>query len=490
MASHKTKIQLELEQAQKGIVDLEQKVSLTQSTVTRENEEHFRTFIEQSHNGIILFDEKGIVLIWNEAMEQITGISQKKAIGSPYWELHSQLLRPELHTPSNLQRMKVAMQKAFTTGRQHGLDQPLEIEIQSAPGERKTILLSSFSIKTALGYRVGSIVYDITERKKNEKALRDSEESFSSVFHANPSPQLIVVLDTGQILDVNEAFCLQSGYDRETLIGHATKEFNLWIQPREMNDMLAHLQSGGKLHNIEIDVRARSGDIRTLLLSFETIILKGVRCIISTGMDITERKLAAKTLTESEENFRTFFNTIDDLLFVLDKQGNILLANNSVTRKLGYSISELIGQNVLLMHPPEYREEAGRIVGEMLAGKTEHCPVPLLTKNGEQIPVETRVIQGRWSGQDVIFGVTKDLSDIKASEEKFFKIFHSSPALMAFTDINTGKYLDINEMFLKTLGYARDEVIGKNTLELKSIPGTSSTNRIIGADEDSGPFAK
>lgn len=175
---------------------------------------------------------------------------------------------------------------------------------------------------------------------------------------------------------------------------------------------------------------------------------------------------AQSKLIENEKNLSAFFNTIDHLLFVLDGSGNILLANNSVMRKLGYTTEELTGQSVLMVHPPERRDEAGRIVAEMLAGIADYCPVPLITKDGRQIPVETRVMAGKWSGQDVIFGVTKDLSDIKASEEKFSKAFHASPALMAISEIESGRYLDINEAFLQTMGYARNEVIGRTSLEL------------------------
>ncbi|MBK9207606.1 MAG: PAS domain S-box protein [Anaerolineales bacterium] len=119
------------------------------------------------------------------------------------------------------------------------------------------------------------------------------------------------------------------------------------------------------------------------------------------------------------------------------------------------------GQSVLIVHPPEQREEAGKIVAEILAGRAEYCPVPVMTRGGVQIPVETRVALGKWSGQDVIFGITKDISEIKASEEKFSKAFHASPASMAISDIQTGVYYDINDTFLNTMGYSREEIIGK-----------------------------
>ena len=140
--------------------------------------------------------------------------------------------------------------------------------------------------------------------------------------------------------------------------------------------------------------------------------------------DISERKQTEDVLARTQQNYETFFNTIDEFLFVLDQQGNIIHTNSTVVERLGYTSKELFGKPVLMLHPPERREEAGRIVAEMLNGGTEFCPVPIVTKSGVQIPVETRVSHGFWDGKPVIFGVTKDIAKIKLSEEKFSKIFY------------------------------------------------------------------
>jgi len=110
-----------------------------------------------------------------------------------------------------------------------------------------------------------------------------------------------------------------------------------------------------------------------------------------TSVDISDRKITEDLLHQTRINYETFFNTIDDFLFVLDEQGNIIHTNNTVIDRLGYTGEELAGKSVLMTHPPERREEAGRIVGEMLSGTAEFCPVPVITKAGIQIPVETRV---------------------------------------------------------------------------------------------------
>ncbi len=184
--------------------------------------------------------------------------------------------------------------------------------------------------------------------------------------------------------------------------------------------------------------------------------------------DITSYKQADYLVTQTRQNYATFFNTIDDFLFVLDASGNMIHINTTVTERLEYASSELFGKSVLMVHPGERREEAGRIVGEMLAGTADFCPVPLITKSGNYIPVETRVKAGFWDGEPAIFGVSKDISKIKLSEEKFSKAFQSNSALMAISTIE-GRFLDVNDAFLHTLNFSRQEVIGSTVDDLNLI---------------------
>jgi PAS domain S-box-containing protein len=171
-------------------------------------------------------------------------------------------------------------------------------------------------------------------------------------------------------------------------------------------------------------------------------------------------------LAASELNFRTFFDSIDDLLFVLDIDGNIIKVNRTVIDRLGYPEDELLGRHVLMVHPEARREEAGAIVGAMLAGTEQFCPVPLLCRDGSLIPVETRVVRGVWNGEQALFGLSKDISALKQSEEKFARAFNANPALMALSTVEEGIYLDVNETFVQTLGFSRDEVIGRSSRDL------------------------
>lgn len=182
--------------------------------------------------------------------------------------------------------------------------------------------------------------------------------------------------------------------------------------------------------------------------------------------NISDRKRDEDLIAQTRQNYEGFFNTIDEFLFVLDVQGNIIHANTTITDRLGYAMDELLGQSVLLVHPPERRNEAGRIVGEMLSGTTEFCPVPVVTKTGVQIPVETRVSHGNWNGQPAIFGVTKDISKVRLSEEKFSKLFYINPSACGLSGLDDGKYIEVNEAFYALLGFDKNEVIGRTASEL------------------------
>lgn len=144
--------------------------------------------------------------------------------------------------------------------------------------------------------------------------------------------------------------------------------------------------------------------------------------IISTllGSSI-ERIRIENNLSVAQKNFNLMFDTIDDFMFILDNKGNIIRTNPIVEKRLGFTQQELVNMSVLELHPPDRREEAAFIVNEMLDGRLDVCPVPLHTKNGSQIPVETKVVIGKWDGNDALYGISRDITERVKSEEKLRK---------------------------------------------------------------------
>ena len=191
---------------------------------------------------------------------------------------------------------------------------------------------------------------------------------------------------------------------------------------------------------------------------------------------LINKKRSESLLEQTRQNYETFFNTIDDFLWVMDSEKRIIHTNNTAFDRLEFSREELINQPVVLVHPEDRREEAERTIDEMLAGKTDFCQIPVLTKSGNQIPVETKVKFGHWNGLPVVFGVSKDISKIQLSERKFSTAFHSNSVMMTISDFNDGKYIDINDEFIETIGYSREELIGKSNRELGLFIDPSSGN--------------
>ncbi len=190
------------------------------------------------------------------------------------------------------------------------------------------------------------------------------------------------------------------------------------------------------------------------------------KVLLSIAEDIGKAIYAQKieeTLRQNKKNVDTLFNTINDFLFVLDEKGFILEVNNVVLRRLGYSLEELRAMHVIQLHVPERRDEAQRIVGEMLAGTTEYCPVPLIAKDGTRIDVETNIVLGKWNNQNVIFGVTRDISERKRTEKRLYQteernraLLESSPDAIAFFDKDEVIAFTNQECVL-LLGYSSSE---------------------------------
>lgn len=172
-------------------------------------------------------------------------------------------------------------------------------------------------------------------------------------------------------------------------------------------------------------------------------------------------------LEQTRQNFEIFFNTIDELLWVMDASGNIIHFNNTVSARLGYDCDDLINKSISIVHPESTRKDAESIICEMISGNEVTCSLPLITKSGNLIPVETRIKHGFWNDKPAIFGVSKDFTQIQLSEQKFSSAFRANSALMAITKVGDNTFLDVNSAFLNTLGFSREEVIGKSNDDLK-----------------------
>ena len=397
-------------------------------------------------------------------------------------------------------------ERLASTLKERHIVEDMEIICRTKTGEIRPCLFSSAIILINGKPHILSTVRDITERKKAEAALLHQSETLSilngiisTANKADNLPQLLssILEESLHLLDFDVGgIYLVDRSTRTANVVHSQnlpEEFLAEIQPLPIDkkpyDTLFIKNEPIITENYAEIAPERANKYGFLSMASIPLLSKGVaigalnvaskrrqviseeekQTLISISRELgstIERMAAEEEVRKSAKNLETLFNSIDDMVFVLDMQGNILAVNDTVQKRLLYSSEELVGTNVLQLHVPERRDEALKIVQGMIAGTIDSCPVPVLAKDSTRIEVETKVSRGWWNGNEALIGVSRDITERKVSERKFAAAFEASPDPIAITDIKTGIILDINRAFEEWSGYSLEEISGKTTNEL------------------------
>ncbi len=176
-------------------------------------------------------------------------------------------------------------------------------------------------------------------------------------------------------------------------------------------------------------------------------------------------------IVKTKKNLENLFNTIDDYLFILDKEGKVIHTNDTVLYNLNYSPDEISRSHVLDFHPPCNHEQVKETLQEMFSGKADLCMIPLQTREGRLIPVETKVNIGIWNNQFALFGISRDITErllaekkLRESEKRFRELTDLLP--QPVFECNLDSLLTYaNKTALQVFGFIHDAV-GKNFFDL------------------------
>ncbi|WP_026472911.1 PAS domain S-box protein [Alkaliflexus imshenetskii] len=135
------------------------------------------------------------------------------------------------------------------------------------------------------------------------------------------------------------------------------------------------------------------------------------------GSFIIQAKHETK-IRQDKQDMETLFHSIEDLLFILNTKGDIIHTNAIVNARLGYNHDELKNKSILHVHPKSMWDSAKLVFDEILSGNENICTIPLVTKRGNLIPVETKVTRGIWQNQDAIIGISRDITERVKVESK------------------------------------------------------------------------
>jgi PAS domain S-box-containing protein len=340
------------------------------------SEEKYRRLFEEANDAIFLADvETGIILDANRAAEHLLGRPTKEIVG-----MH----QTQLHAPDKAEYYKNKFREHVEAG--HAVD--FEAEVFREDGGIVPVYISA-SVITLRGREIiQGIFRDVTERKRIEKVLRESEEKFYKAFHRNPSASAINAMKDGKFVDVNEGFCLITGYTHEEVIGHTADKLGI-LSAEVRRELIERVLEHGAVSNLLIEFFTKTGETRLALYSAERFSIGDEQFLIVLANDITEGKLAAEALQESRNRYRELADSLPQIIFELDNRGYFAFANRNAFQATGYTQEDLdIGMHALQVFVPEDRERVQRNIQRVLSGEElEANEYRVLRKDGSTFPV-------------------------------------------------------------------------------------------------------
>jgi PAS domain S-box-containing protein len=245
--------------------------------------------VESSDDAIIGKTLDGIVTSWNRGAECVYGYSESEMIGKPI-----SVLLPPGHsdeTETILEKIKSGSRLVH-----------YESIRQRKDGQRIDMSLTISPIKNSEGEVIAAstIGRDITERKRTERLLRQSEEKFKTAFLTSPDSININRLEDGMYVSINDGFTRITGYTAEDAIGKTSVELNIWEDIETRNTLVAALMARGSIENLETRFRKKNGGTLVGLMSASLIEFEGVPHILSITRDISEMKLAEEKRMDLE----------------------------------------------------------------------------------------------------------------------------------------------------------------------------------------------
>jgi PAS domain S-box-containing protein len=293
-----------------------------------------------------------------------------------------------------------------------------EVEHEFATIGRRIMLLNARQIQRASGK--GQIILlaieDITERKRLENLLTESEERYRHLFETANDGIVLLEKSEGKITHTNPAAEKMLGYNKKELIGNSLQDIGFKLDTGDFQTTMQNLNKIGIIKCNDVPIKTKSGlYIDTDIYFADRSIL--VQCNIR---DVTERKRVEDMIRESEEKYKTLFEDAQDGIALADAETSLLIdCNQALCRMVERDKRELMGQAQNILHPPEDLVEG--LSPTFHKHQTEQPDQALedrlMTRGGRLIPVEIRASKIRINNRDFLLGIFRNITERKREEE-------------------------------------------------------------------------
>jgi diguanylate cyclase (GGDEF)-like protein/PAS domain S-box-containing protein len=447
----------------------------------RQSEGKYRNILENIQEGYYETDLAGNFTFFNDPVRRLLGYSKEELMG---------MNNRQYTDNENAKRLFQAFNQVYRTGEPgRGFDW----EIVRKDGTQRTVEASFSLEKDASGKPIGfrGIVRDITERKKAEEALRQSEERYRTILENIDEGYYEVDL-AGNFTFINDSMCRIYGYPKEELMGMNNRQYTDQETAKKVfraYNQVYRTGEPGRVFDYELvrkDKTKRYVEASISLRQDSSGEPIGFRGIVR---DITERKKAEEALRQSEEKYRTILENMEEGYYEVDLAGNFTFINDSMCRALGYSKEELMGMNNRQYTDNENAKRLFQAFNQVYrTGKPgrgfDH---EIIRKDGTKRYAEgSIVLQKDSSGNPIGFrGIVRDVTERKRFEEilqqereTFFSILQKEPygALLINTDET---FLYVNPEFTAITGYTIKDVPNGREWFRKAFPNPEYRHKII-----------
>jgi len=385
----------------------------------RESEEKFRSLAEQSPN-MIFINKKGKVVYANKKCEEVMGYKREE-LCSPDFDFRT-LIAPE--SQGLIRDHFVRHQKGEEVG-------PYDYCLINKNGDRIEAINASKLIQYEGQTAILGVVTDITDHKKAEKALRESEQKYSSFVRNFMGIAYRGNIGTWTPLFFHGAVEAITGYrEGEFLAGKP--RWDEVIHP----DDLCWMTVGSNSEKIrsepnfsfkrEYRIIRKDGQMRWVLEMLRNLTDESGKPSIVEGCiyDITERKNAEQALRESEERLKILFESAPDAIYLIDSEGRFVDGNRAVVKLIGFPKDEVLGKTLaetgLLSGEQLSKAEANlkKVVTGKLSGPNEYV---LKRKDGTHVSIEVRTFPVKIEGKMLTLGIARDITEHKRTEKELLE---------------------------------------------------------------------
>jgi PAS domain S-box-containing protein len=422
----------------------------------KESEERYEAIVETSLDGIYQVDISGKFTFINEAFASTFGYKREELLGKQFSSLLSAEIIPKV----------AGMVKEVLAGK----DVRDEVPVLHKDGHEVMVNFSATPLKDC-GKIIGltGILRDITERKRVEKALQDSEAKYRSLIETAGAGVATTDL-RGEFVLVNEALCRMIGYSQEELLGRNFADF---LHPDDKNEVLEIFAQGlaGEREQSHLEFKGIHKDGHNIwCYSTPTAIVHGDELIGFSAIihDITKRKQAEEMLRDSEERFRSILENAPFGYYRVGKDGLWQYVNPVWERMHGFSLEEVIGKPFEITQTKEAVEQSRELVELALAREAKAGEFSRLRKDGD-IEYYSFNIQPVKHGNEIV-AIESFISDIterkraeealRQSEERFRNVLDNSLDMVYRLNLQTGRYDYVSPSTGRILGYIAEEFVG------------------------------